>query len=151
MTIETNVSENTYCFHCGDIVPHKRYEAEGHAFCCLGCQSVFRILSGNNMQQYYRYNTYPGKKKAERSGRYEYLDEAAIADKLVDFKNEEVTVVTFYIPAIHCSSCIWLLEHLYKLNTAVVRSQSDFMKKQVNVTFKHGELSLRDLVALLEN
>jgi len=103
------------------------------------------------MQQYYRYNTYPGKKKAERSGRYEYLDEAAIADKLVDFKNEEVTVVTFYIPAIHCSSCIWLLEHLYKLNTAVVRSQSDFMKKQVNVTFKHGELSLRDLVALLEN
>ncbi len=101
------------------------------------------------MQQYYRYNTHPGKRKAERGERYEYLDEAVIADKLVDFKNEEITVVTFYIPAIHCSSCIWLLEHLYKLNPAVVRSQSDFIKKQVNITFKHEELSMRGLVELL--
>src|SRR5690606_24954839 len=107
--------------------------------------------SGNNMQQYYRYNTHPGKKKADHGNRYEYLDEPVIADKLVDFKNEEITVVTFYVPAIHCSSCIWLLEHLYKLNAAVVRSQSDFMKKQVNITFKHGELPIRGLVELLDD
>jgi len=149
MAIKTNISKNTKCFHCGDTVLHGGYEAEGHAFCCLGCQSVYRILSGNNMQQYYRYNTHPGKKKAEQGERYEYLDEAVIADKLVDFKNDDVTVVTFYIPAIHCSSCIWLLEHLYKLNPAVVRSQSDFMKKQVNITFKHRDLPVRKLVELL--
>lgn len=149
MDVGTQASKNTKCFHCGDAVPQAAYEADGHAFCCLGCQSVYRILSSSNMQQYYRYNTHPGKKKAEQGERYEYLDEAAIADKLIDFKNEEITIVTFYIPAIHCSSCIWLLEHLYKLHSAVVRSQSDFMKKQVNITFKHHELSIRDLVELL--
>lgn len=149
MAIKTNISKNTKCFHCGDPVLHGGYEAEGHAFCCLGCQSVYRILSGNKMQQYYRYNTHPGKKKTEQGERYEYLDEAVIADKLVDFKNDDVTVVTFYIPAIHCSACIWLLEHLYKLNLAVVRSQSDFMKKQVNITFKHRDLPVRKLVELL--
>ena len=101
------------------------------------------------MQQYYRYNVHPGKKKAERSERYDYLDEEVIADKLIDFRNEEISMVTFYIPAIHCSSCIWLLEHLYKLHPAIVASQSDFMKKQVDITFKHGELSLRRLVELL--
>lgn len=151
MAIGTQASKDTKCFHCGDAVPHMAYEADGHAFCCLGCQSVYRILSGNNMQQYYRYNTHPGRKKAGQVERYEYLDEAVIAEKLIDFKNNEITVVTFYVPAIHCSSCIWLLEHLYKLNPAVVRSQSDFMKKQVNVTFKHHELSVRALVELLDD
>ncbi|MGV3762392.1 heavy metal translocating P-type ATPase metal-binding domain-containing protein, partial [Parapedobacter sp.] len=151
MAIGTQTPITTRCFHCGDAVLHTAYEADGHPFCCLGCQSVYRILSGNNMQQYYRYNTHPGKKKAVQVERYDYLDEAEIADKLVDFKNENITVVTFYVPAIHCSSCIWLLEHLYKLNPAMVKSQSDFMKKQVNITFKHPELSIRALVTLLDN
>ena len=151
MATATHTSENTQCFHCGDAVLHAGFEADGHAFCCVGCQSVYRILSGNNMQQYYRYNTHPGKKKAGQAERNEYLDEPAIADKLVDFRNDTLTVVTFYVPAIHCSSCIWLLEHLYKLNPAVVRSQSDFMKKQVTITFNHQELSLRQLVELLDD
>lgn len=143
------VSKTTQCYHCGDAVPNTAYEADGHAFCCLGCQSVYRILSSNHMQQYYRYNRHPGKKKSEASARYEYLDEATIADKLIDFRNDEITLATFYIPSIHCSSCIWLLEHLYKLHPAIVVSQSDFLKKQVNITFKHTELSLRGLVELL--
>ncbi|GGC19045.1 ATPase [Parapedobacter defluvii] len=143
------VSKTTQCYHCGDEVSHTAYEADGHAFCCLGCQSVYQILSSSNMQQYYRYNTHPGKKKTEASVRYEYLDEAAIADKLIDFKNDEISVATFYIPSIHCSSCIWLLEHLYKLHPAIVMSQSDFLKKQVNIRFKHTELTLRGLVELL--
>ncbi|MEC3881294.1 heavy metal translocating P-type ATPase [Parapedobacter sp. 10938] len=151
MAIATKASEDTKCFHCGDAVLHSGFEADGHAFCCLGCQSVYRILSGNNMQSYYRYNAHPGKKKAEQGERYDYLDEPAIADKLIDFKNSDITVVTFYIPAIHCSSCIWLLEHLYKLSPAVVRSQSDFMKKQVTITIKHHELSMRGLVELLDD
>lgn len=78
-----------------------------------------------------------------------YLDEPNIAAKLVDFKDDHIAVMTFYIPVIHCSSCIWLLEHLYKLNPAVVTSQVDFMKKQATITFKHNELSLRGLVELL--
>ncbi len=143
------VSKTTKCFHCGDAVAKTVYEADGHAFCCLGCQSVYSILSSNNMQQYYRYNRHPGKKKEEVSAHYEYLDEAVIADKLIDFKNEEITIVTCYIPAIHCSSCIWLLERLYKLHPAIVASKSDFVKKQVSITFKHTELSFRQVVELL--
>ncbi|MBK1439588.1 heavy metal translocating P-type ATPase metal-binding domain-containing protein [Parapedobacter sp. ISTM3] len=151
MKIGTKTSNSTKCYHCGDTLAGTVYEADGHVFCCVGCQSVYRILSSNNMQQYYRYNTHPGKKLRERSERYEYLDEPTIADKLIDFKNDEITMATFYIPSIHCSSCIWLLEHLYKLHPAVVASQSDFLKKQVNVTFKHPDLSLRELVELLAN
>src|SRR5690606_17362840 len=80
-----------------------------------------------------------------------YLDEPNITAKLVDYQDDTIAIITFYIPAIHCSSCIWLLEHLYKLNPAVQSSQVDFMKKQASITFHRDEMSLRELVSLLHN
>src|SRR5690606_39025448 len=50
-----------------------------------------------------------------------------------------------------CSSCIWLLEHLYKLHPAVKSSQVDFMKKQASITFDKKGISLKALVQLLHN
>ena len=145
------ISKATECYHCGDTVVNSAYESDGHSFCCLGCQSVYRILSSSNMQQYYRYNAHPGKKKSGDPARYEYLEEEAIIEQLIDFRNDEITTVTFYVPAIHCSSCVWLLEHLYKLHSAVVTSRTDFVKRQVNLTFRQEELSLRELVELMED
>lgn len=151
MNTGTNTPISTSCFHCGDRVLTPFYNTDGHDFCCLGCQSVYRILTANNMQQYYRYDRHPGKPLKRKVSEYHYLDESAISDKLIDFKNDEITIVTFYIPVIHCSACIWLLEHLYKLNKAILSSQTDFMKKQVSITFRHPALPLRGLVELLAN
>jgi Cu+-exporting ATPase len=118
-------------------------------FCCIGCQSVYQVLSNNSLCDYYRYNDTPGQAQVNKDQQFAYLDEASIIADLIDFQNETITVITFYIPAIHCSSCIWLLEHLYKLNAGVVHSRIDFLKKQVVITFKHQEISLRKLVELL--
>lgn len=137
------------CFHCGDDVVTSVYRFDDHEFCCLGCQTVYQVLSTNNMQQYYRLNSHPGKSQASRKTDFAYLDEPSIADKLVDFRNEDITIITVYVPAIHCSACIWLLEHLYKLDSAIRKSQTDFMKKQVSITFNHTERSLREVVELL--
>lgn len=149
MEKQTSVQSGLTCYHCGDKVRTSIYSMEEKAFCCLGCQSVYQILQDNGMHHYYRYNQHPGKSQRNKAADFHYLDEESIAAQLVDFRNEEITIVTFYIPAIHCSSCIWLLEHLYKLNPAVVQSRTDFMKKQVSITFKQDELSLRQLVDLL--
>lgn len=149
MSTTTGTSKTIHCFHCGDRIVGDRHEADSHAFCCLGCQSVYLVLSNNRLQQYYQYNEYPGKKQKQQTTAYAYLDESSITDKLVDFRNGTLTIVTFYIPAIHCSSCIWLLEHLHKLNDAIVNSRVDFMKRQVTITFQHATLSLRQLVELL--
>ncbi len=150
MSSTAHTSADTRCFHCGDKVTVDHFRADDHQFCCLGCQSVYRVLSSNNMHYYYRHNVHPGKRNnKENNASYGYLDEPTIASKLIDFKNETLTIITFYIPAIHCSSCVWLLENLYRLNPAIVTSRSDFMKKQLTVTFKHEQLSLRALVDLL--
>src|SRR5690606_7055537 len=120
-------------------------------FCCIGCQSVFQILSSNNLCQYYQYNQTPGHTSDKAKQNYAYLEEPSIVSKLIDFTDKNITVITLYIPAIHCSSCIWLLEHLHKLNPGVASSRIDFLKKEVTVTFKHDEISLRELVELLSS
>lgn len=143
------LSEKLSCYHCGDPVRTTLYQADNHAFCCLGCQTVYSILSSNNLKNYYKYNQHPGKTQKKKTENLAYLDEAKIIQKLIDYKDDDFTIVTFYIPAIHCSSCIWLLENLYKLNSAISYSRIDFTKKQANIKFNHQQVSLKNLVQLL--
>jgi len=136
------------CYHCGEDLPRVKYQAEDKDFCCAGCMAVFKILSENNLCNYYVYNNNPGRQFKNES-HLEYLDEPKIIDQLLDYKHESSSIITFYIPAIHCSSCIWLLEHLYKINPAIFSSRIDFLKKQVTISFNHDEISLRQLVQTL--
>ncbi len=151
MAINSKLKLNTSCYHCGDQVEETAYVLDDHDFCCLGCQTVYQILNENNLASYYKYNTHPGKSQKNQKEDLSYLDEPNIVAKLVDYQDEEMAIITFYVPAIHCSSCIWLLENLYKLNPGVKTSQVDFMKKQASITFHKKEISLRELVGLLHN
>ena len=144
-----NTITEAQCFHCGTDTQNSAYVFDDKAFCCIGCQSVYQVLSSNSLCDYYRYNDTPGLTQSSKEKQFAYLDEDSITADLVDFKNENITVITLYIPSIHCSSCIWLLEHLHKLNPGVVHSRIDFLKKQVAITFRHNEISLRKLVELL--
>ncbi|HKJ06869.1 MAG TPA: heavy metal translocating P-type ATPase, partial [Flavobacteriaceae bacterium] len=55
----------------------------------------------------------------------------------------------FYIPTIHCSSCIWVLENLNKLNSGVVQSLVNFPKKQLRITYKTSKVTLKQLAELI--
>lgn len=151
MAVNSDIKAATNCFHCGDQIEDSSYILNDHKFCCLGCQTVYQILNENNLASYYKYNTHPGKSQKIQKEDLSYLDEPNIIAKLVDYQDDQMAIITFYVPAIHCSSCIWLLENLYKLSPAVKTSKVDFMKKQASITFNKQELSLRALVELLHN
>jgi Cu+-exporting ATPase len=141
----------TSCYHCGDDLPAAPYYSGDKQFCCLGCRSVYQILSSHNLSNYYTYNEVPGQSQKKNQQFFDYLDEEGIAADLIDYTDEERTVITLYIPAIHCSSCIWLLENLYQLNPHISQSRIDFPKKQVSITFRNKEISLRQVAELLDN
>jgi Cu+-exporting ATPase len=149
MLKESSVSVKQHCFHCGDDVKNAVYHLEDKNFCCIGCKTVYEILSKHNLSNYYAYNDVPGQSQKETRQNLDYLDVKKIADQLVDYQDENITIITLYIPAIHCSSCIWLLEHLHELQPAVIKSRIDFLRKQVTVTFNTRAASLKDLVNLL--
>lgn len=71
----------------------------------------------------------PGAIPKELEGKYDYLDNASIAEKLLEFNDGDNQIITLQIPYIHCSSCIWILENLNRLNKNISTSQVDFPKK----------------------
>jgi Cu+-exporting ATPase len=137
------------CFHCGEALPGSPYQLQEKEFCCLGCLGINKILCEHNLADYYVYNDRPGQTHKEKNLNFDFLNEPEIAGKLVDYTDDQITIITFYIPAIHCSSCIWLLESLGKINGNIVESRVDFLKKQVTITYKNPNLSLKDLVETL--
>jgi len=146
---ESTISEKTSCYHCGDDCTTTVYTIDEKHFCCHGCKSVYQVLSENKLCSYYNYNDHPGATRARVDKRFDYLSDPSIVTDLIDYTDNNVTIVTFYIPHIHCSSCLWLLEQLNKINPSVHYCRVDFLKKQLNIRFDHHKLSLQGLVELL--
>lgn len=140
----------TVCYHCGEKCEEEPLLIQEKAFCCEGCKMVYEILADNDLCTYYQLEDNPGfSLKGARSTTYAFLDEQEIQGKLLGFRNDKLAKVSFYLPQIHCSSCIWLLENLYKLRPGIVQSQVNFPKKTIQLTFLHVEISLRQLAELL--
>lgn len=146
---ESTQLEKTTCYHCGDDCLTPDYTLEEKHFCCHGCKSVFQVLSQNQMCSYYNYNEHPGATRAKTDRRFDYLSDPAIISELIDYQDDQLIIITFYIPHIHCSSCLWLLEQLNRINPAVHYCRVDFLKKQLNIRFDQQKLSLQKLVELL--
>ncbi len=139
------------CFHCGDRCPDSSIQSSGKIFCCTGCKTVFEILNEHDLNTYYQLGTSPGKVPEKIGTKFAYLDNEGLISELYEFKDDDLAVVNFFIPHIHCSSCIWILENLYLLHESVTVSVVDFSKKEVRVSFKHQNLSVRQLVELLSS
>ncbi|MGY4386165.1 Cu+-exporting ATPase [Pedobacter sp. UYP24] len=149
MLKEKSAAIHSVCFHCGEEVIDDSYQTDLKTFCCVGCQTVYTILSKHNLSSYYSYNNVPGQTQKGNKQNLDYLDVKEISAQLVDYQDDQITIITFYIPVIHCSSCIWLLENLHELLPSVVKSRIDFLKKQVNITFKNEKTSLKNVVEIL--
>lgn len=138
-----------HCYHCGDPCTTTTIKFEEKHFCCHGCKTVFDILSDNDLAYYYDIEHQPGISPSRFEGKFDFLENETIAQKLLEFNEQDTQVVLFTIPSIHCSSCIWVLENLNKINDAVKTSQVNFPKKQVRITYDSTRLSLHNLVLLL--
>lgn len=138
------------CFHCGQEIEKERILFDEKVFCCNGCKSVYEILSLNKMGNFYDLNKKAGvRPSTEGTQQFDYLDTPEVFGKVVDFSEGNSTLVTFKIPVMHCSSCIWLLESLSKLNAGIRYSQANFTQKTLQVSFNHNVLKLSELAHFL--
>lgn len=152
MNLDINSTSTLVCFHCGEDCSDVVIISEDKNFCCQGCKLVYEVLSENDLCTYYDIESHPGesqKSKKLQSNRFDYLNDQEIADCLLDFQNQTESHVTFYIPNMHCTSCIWLLENLNQIHSSAVYSRVDFIKKKVQIKILHDEISIKELVSLL--
>jgi Cu+-exporting ATPase len=138
------------CFHCGlEINKKEEIIYDEKSFCCNGCKTVYEIFSQNDLSCYYDFQASPGATPLDIKGKYDFLDNEDIVAKLLEFQEDTTHIVSLYIPHIHCSSCIWILENLQKLQQGINTSQVNFPEKKVRITFNPEETSLKKIVELL--
>ena len=70
-------------------------------------------------------------------------------EKLISFSEGDLSRISFSLPQIHCSSCLWLLENLHRLAPGIRSSRVNFQKKEATIVFLNKEITLRQLVELL--
>lgn len=143
--------QSTLCYHCGTACITDSIAIEDKVFCCEGCKLVYEILNNNGMCDYYKLQSHPGLSqiKPTRNDKYAYLDNEEIASRLYKFTDGNHSMVTFYIPGVHCASCMWLLEHLNKLDAGIADSRLNFTSKEVTIRFEREKISIRKIVELL--
>ena len=147
----TATDSKTSCFHCGEDCPADAPKSDDKSFCCRGCQAVYELLNENDLETYYTLQQSPGRSPARTAedNRFDYLDDPAMVKRILDFDDGRKGRVTFNIPQMHCASCIWLLENLYRLHPGVTASRVSFLEKQLSVSFDRDELTLSKLTGLL--
>ncbi len=139
----------TACYHCGETGEEIIYDEK--VFCCNGCQMVYQLLVESNLGNYYELEERPGTslQKVNKKLEYAYLDLEEVQEELVDFREGGIVRVSMAVPAIHCASCVYLLEHLPQIAEGVKTVTVDFIKRTASFTFWEKEISLRQLAELL--
>ncbi|MCB0516662.1 MAG: heavy metal translocating P-type ATPase metal-binding domain-containing protein [Chitinophagales bacterium] len=145
------MSHKLPCQHCNSDCVTKVYNESGEVFCCTGCKQVYEILQNNNLCDYYRFQE--GTSKVVGSSKllddYRYLDTENIRKQLLRFQQSDKANVSFYLPTIHCSACVWLLERLPQLQQGVLQSKIDFLRKEVDIWFNPAQVQLSEIAFLL--
>lgn len=151
----TNHDETTsriiHCYHCGDECSAQMVMFREHSFCCDGCKLVFEILDENNLCTYYSISEGAGNSPDPELYRdkFSYLDQPDIRSQLHHFSSASQCHVRFFIPGMHCSSCIWLLENFRRLDQGVISSSVNFPGRTVSISYNPAQTSLSAIASRL--
>ncbi|MEO5998232.1 MAG: heavy metal translocating P-type ATPase metal-binding domain-containing protein [Chitinophagaceae bacterium] len=149
--MKTALQQHLACYHCGEACSSRTIIQDDKPFCCEGCRMVFNLLNQNGLCSYYELNQAPGINRTSKSrpDKFAFLDDKVIQQRLIRFKDNGLVHINFYLPQIHCSSCLWLLEHLNRLNGAIVQTTVNFPLKEIALVYNEKEISVRKIVELL--
>jgi Cu+-exporting ATPase len=147
----SQAKQKTSCYHCGEQCIEEHLVHQGHDFCCHGCKTVYTLLQDTGLTSFYEIEDSPGSTIKPKSENKDFLDLDEVKSKFIEFSEGNQNRVTLYLPTMHCAACIWLLEKLDQLNAGVVKSEVNFLKKEITVIFNTEQISLKELVLLLED
>lgn len=151
MALSVVSKKELHCYHCGETCLNEKIHEAEMIFCCEGCKMVYQILNKSDLCNYYQLNENPGisQRINVRKDKFAFLENEKIQQQLISFKDDNQLHITFYLPQMHCSSCLYLLENLYRLNPGVVSSKVNFTRKEVDIVLLTKKTSLRKVAETL--
>lgn len=152
-TMKQSINTKTLCYHCSEDCDDEVIYFDQKPFCCEGCKLVYELLSENNLCNYYSLDEKPGisRKDSLQQYRYSFLDDADLKQSLISYTDGVETHIQLNVPNMHCSSCVYLLENLERLDKGIIRSTVNFPKKMVEIVYKESETKLSAIADLMSS
>jgi Cu+-exporting ATPase len=147
--VASSESSSRICRHCGEPCGASPLITGAGAFCCAGCEAVFSLLQREGLDAFYACAVPPGVPQRQPATSFACLDDPAIARRFLDVDDGRIARATFSVPGMHCASCLWLIERLWKIDAGVVRADVDVLRRIVRVTFKPDQTSIRRVAETL--
>lgn len=144
----------TLCRHCGLPCDDQAVSTDTGPFCCIGCEAVFDLLAAHRLSGYYSDCAVPPgvpqRDRARRAAdRFAGLDDPDVAARVVQFDDGRTAVATFAVPSVHCGSCVYLLEQLWRFDAGITRSEVNLQRRTVRVEFRSDATTARRIAEQL--
>ena len=142
---------DSLCRHCGEPAAEAVSNTNG-VFCCAGCAAVFALIREHGLESFYACDVPAGisQREATRDAdEYAGLEHPDAARLYVTSDRDGIAVAHFSVPALHCASCVWLIEQLWRFEAGVVRAEVDMLRRTVRVEFRSKTCSLRQVAERL--
>lgn len=144
------------CLHCGLPVPeYRKIRSVGNDFCCSGCETVYEIISGNNLSYYYTLQSAAGNAGIPAAPpatekELSWFDSPEFQELHVRFYKEEdksLGSIELFLEGVHCPACVWLLERVPELLPGVRSVRVDLARSTAEVCYFPDEIGLSQLAS----
>ena len=119
------------CTHCHETIKDIRIESNDALFCCYGCETVFKIIHDNKLENYYsiREQEQDYRTPFFKNKNYDYLDDLFRIDDSKELQHIELAVT-----GIHCMACLWLLEKSSEYVPGIHNARVNLENETINLT-----------------
>lgn len=143
------------CFHCGlPLPPDEEYleeiDGEPRRFCCIGCQSVCRVIYDAGLEGFYQRTPDgtllgPPPEPPKDLGLYD-LEE--VQEEFIREMGQE-REINLLVEGIHCAACVWLIERSLSQLPGVVRVQVNLSGKRLLLRWDNSRIKLSAIIKRL--
>jgi len=142
------------CAHCGEPCALDAPVLEsGERFCCAGCRSVWSVIRGCGLDDYYRLRAMDGERgspvRESARARLE-LDTPVFIEQQTERVAVDRRRVTLGIDGLRCGACLWLIESLPRLLPGVIAARVDAGRSVIEVDWNPTLRRLSEVAHFLE-
>ncbi|MFW2373675.1 MAG: heavy metal translocating P-type ATPase, partial [Gammaproteobacteria bacterium] len=145
------------CFHCGLPVPPGGHfvtaiQGKQREFCCLGCQSVCKMIYDSGMQGFYQRTPEgqllaPPPEPPKDIGLYDLDDvQSEFVESLAEARD-----IHLLVEGIHCAACVWLIEKSLSSLPGIIDTKVNLANRRLHVRWHNSQIKLSDIIQRLAN
>ncbi|MBX3355852.1 MAG: heavy metal translocating P-type ATPase [Phycisphaeraceae bacterium] len=141
------------CAHCGEPCPAGAPAgANGERFCCSGCRTVWGLIRGCGLGDYYRLRDAEGAvgtPAREMPRRRLELDSASFLEAQSEAVDDRRRRVVLGLDGLRCGACLWLIESLPRLRPGVISARVDAGRSAIEIDWDPHLIELSAIAELL--